>query len=74
MWPLELALTMLGETTTAELAKNIDAQGYTENERASHSGGKVAGDTRKNIERTLGKKVVIEENFLPGSKQKKLPK
>lgn len=72
MSPLELALTMLGETTTAELAKTTDAQGYRENEHAAHSGGKIAGDARKNIERKLGKKVVTKENYLPTNKQRKL--
>lgn len=28
MTPLELVLTMLGETTTAEIAKTIDAKGF----------------------------------------------
>ena len=73
MSPLELALTMLGETTTAEIAKNTDAQGYAENESAAHTGGKVAGDARKNIERTLNKSVVTPDNYLPSSKQKNLP-
>lgn len=32
MTPLELALTMLGETATVEFAKNTNAQGFNENE------------------------------------------
>lgn len=74
MSPLELALTMLGETTTAEMAKITDAQGYRENEKAAHTGGKIAGDARKNIERKLLKPVVTKENYLPGDKQGKLIK
>ena len=74
MSPLELALTMLGETTTAEMAKITDAQGYKENEKAAHTGGKIAGDARKNIERKLMKPVVTGENYLPNSKQGKLIK
>ncbi len=47
MSPLELALTMLGETTTAEFARSKDAQGFTENKDAAKLGGKVAGGARK---------------------------
>lgn len=73
MTPLELALTMLGETTTAELARSSDAQGFRDNERAADKGGKIAGETRKNIEKQLGKKVVTSSNFLSNEKQGKLP-
>ena len=72
MSPLELALTMLGETTTAELARTKDAQGFTENKDAASLGGKVAGGARKNIEQKLGKNIVTGQNFLPKSRQKKL--
>lgn len=72
MSPLELALTMLGETTTAEFARNKDAQGFAENESAAKSGGEVAGDARKDIEKRLGKSVVSDKNFLPKSKQNRL--
>ncbi len=44
----------------------------TENEQAAESGGAIAGTTRKDIEKKLGRKVVTEENFLPSSKQKEL--
>lgn len=75
MTPLELALTMLGETTTAELARNTDAHGFRDNEKAADTGGKIAGETRKNIEKQLGKKVVTSKNFLNISSgtQEKLP-
>lgn len=73
MSPLELALTMLGETTTSELTKSTNAQGFKDNLDAAHSGGMIAGRTRKNIEKQLGKSIVTEDNFLPGSKQKKFP-
>jgi len=75
MSTLELALTMLGETTTAEIAKTQNAQGFYENRSAAVTGGQVAGSARKNIEKKIGKRVVTKENFLPGSKpeQTKLP-
>lgn len=65
MSPLELALTMLGETTTAELARTTDAQGYRSNEEAAKLGGKVAGGARKNIEQKIGRSVISRDNHLP---------
>lgn len=64
MSPLELALTMLGETTTAELARSTDAHGLEDNKKAANTGGKIAGDARRNIEQKLGRRVVTTKNFL----------
>jgi hypothetical protein len=72
MSPLELALVMLGETTTAELARTQNAQGFRENKSAAELGGKIAGGARKNIEDKIGRSVVTGANFLSGSKQGKL--
>jgi hypothetical protein len=72
MSPLELALTMLGETTTAELARTTDARGYRSNEQAAVLGGKVAGGARKNIEQKIGRSVISRENHLP-KRQPKFP-
>jgi len=69
MTPLELALTMLGETTTAELARSNDAQGFNENKTAAELGGKIAGGTRKNIEQKLKRPVLSPKNYLPGQVQ-----
>ena len=74
MTDMELVLTMLGETSTAELARSRDAQGFDENEETAHAGGKVAGDARKNFERELGQSVVSRSNFLPPKRgQDQLP-
>ena len=53
MTDMELVLTMLWETSTAELARSRDVQGFDENEDAAHDGGKIAGDARKNFETQL---------------------
>lgn len=71
MTPLELALTMLGETTTAEFARTSNAQGFNENKEAAISGGGIAGEARKNIEKKLGKKVVTGNNFIKLSSKAK---
>lgn len=74
MTDMELVLTMLGETSTAELTRARNAQGFVENEETAHAGGKIAGDARKNFERQLGQSVVSRSNFLPKpADQKQLP-
>lgn len=69
MTDLELILTMLGETSTKEIARQRDAQGYYDNYRAADAGGGIAGNARKQIEAQTGKKVVSSSNFL-GQKQR----
>ena len=74
MTDMELVLTMLGETSTAELARSRNVQGFDENKGAAHAGGKIAGDTRKNFEEQLGQPVVSRSNYLPKKPdQKELP-
>ncbi len=74
MTDMELVLTMLGETSTAELARARDAQGFAANKTTAHAGGKIAGDARKNFERQLGRPVVSRDNFLPKrGDQRQLP-
>ena len=65
MTDLELVLTMLGETSTAELTRARDAQGFMENQQTAHAGGKIAGDARRNLETQLQRPVVSSSNFLP---------
>lgn len=64
MTDLELIFTMLGEKSTTAIAVATDAQGFRENADAASSGGKVAGDARRNLEARLGKPIVSRENFL----------
>lgn len=66
MTDLELIFTMLGEKSTTAIAVATDAQGYKENAEAAASGGKVAGDARKDLEKKLGKPIATAENFLNG--------
>lgn len=64
MTDLELIFTMLGEASTTEIAIQQDAQGFYENKDAARSGGKVAGNARKELEEKSGRKVVSSSNFL----------
>ena len=64
MTDLELIFSMLGEAATTEIARNRDAQGFPQNKQAAHSGGKVAGNARRELEKKSGRKVVTNENYL----------
>ncbi|OIO10914.1 MAG: phage antirepressor protein [Elusimicrobia bacterium CG1_02_63_36] len=64
MTDLELIFSMLGEAATTEIARNRDAQGFPQNERAARAGGTVAGHARLELEKKSGRKVVTRENYL----------
>jgi hypothetical protein len=64
MTDLELIFTMLGEKSTTEIAVAKDAQGYDENLGAAKSGGSVAGNARRQLERETGQRVLSRSNFL----------
>jgi len=73
MTDLELIFTMLGEASTTEIARNLDAQGYGENLDAAVEGGAVAGNARRDLEKKSGRRVSSRTNFkeLPESAQRK---
>jgi DNA-damage-inducible protein D len=64
MTDLELIFSMLGEAATTEIARNRGAQGFPQNQKAAHAGGKVAGNARRDLEKKSGRKVVTSENYL----------
>ena len=64
MTDLELIFSMLGEAATTEIARNRDAQGFPQNKQAAHSGGRVAGNARRELEKKSGRKVSTRENYL----------
>ena len=53
----------IGEAATKEIAVTQDAQGFEENSDAAKSGGKIAGDARKNLEQKTKKSVVSQVNY-----------
>ncbi|MEK6857833.1 MAG: hypothetical protein AABX39_04570 [Nanoarchaeota archaeon] len=61
---LELIFTILGEASTAKIAKGKNSQGFFENKESAKEGGEVAGNARKDLELKSGEKVVSEENYL----------
>ncbi len=63
MTDLELIFTMLGEASTTEIARNVDAQGFPANRNAAREGGQVAGNAREELEKKSGRKVSTRRNF-----------
>lgn len=72
MTDLELIITMLGEATTTQLSQDRDSQGIPKLLTDAQDGGAVAGRTRKDIEKQIGRKVVSKENFLSTAKNKQI--
>lgn len=68
---LELIFTMLGEASTTRIARNKDAQGFGENEKAAAEGGEVAGLARSELEKRSGQPVVSPDNFLEEPEKEK---
>ena len=61
---LELIFSMLGEAATTEIARTRDAKGFPQNKHAAHSGGTVAGNARRELEKKSGRNVVTSDNYL----------
>jgi len=62
MTNLELVLNMLAEATTTEISKEKQPKTMSENREIAKQGGKIAGNTRKEIEEKTGKKIVSQSN------------
>ena len=64
MTDIEVALTDLGEIATRELVKEHKPYGLKENKEMARRGGKIAKNTRDNLEKELGKSVITKQNAL----------
>lgn len=62
MTNLELVLNMLAEATTSEISKAEKPIGFDESLHIARRGGTVAGNTRKEIEKEVGKSVISSAN------------
>jgi len=62
MTSLELALNILAETSITELSKTINPKSIEKNKDVARSGGKIAGDARKNIESQTKRSVISSKN------------
>jgi len=70
----ELIFTMLGERVTTEIHRTEDSQGVPKLKSDAQSGGKIAGNARKEVEERLGRSIVSKSNFLPNKKIQKILK
>ena len=66
---LELILTMLSEATTTKLHQERDSHGFMPIRKDAKEGGKIAGNTRKEIEKASGAKISSRNNYLSGQKK-----
>ena len=64
MTDIEVTLTDLGEIATRELAKKHKPYGLKENKEIAKRGGKIAKNTRDDLEKELGETVVTRKNAL----------
>lgn len=61
---LEISLTDISEEVTKRLAKKTKPIGLKEYLEVAHTGGKIAKNTRDEIENLLGESIVTSKNKL----------
>jgi len=64
MTDIEVTLADLGEIATRELAKKHRPYGLEQNKEIAKRGGKIAKNTRDNLEEELGESVITRKNAL----------
>lgn len=64
MTDIEVTLADLGKIATRELVKEHKLYGLKENREMAKRGGRIAKNTRDNLEKELGKSVISKENAL----------
>ena len=64
MTDVEVALADLGELATREIAKKKNLKGLKENIDVARTGGKIANNTKKDLENALGDNVISNKNSL----------
>ena len=69
---LELIFTMLGERVTTELSQDEKPNSFIKSKDVAKRGGKAAGDSKKIIEKQLGRPITTKQNYLSKLEKKKL--
>ncbi len=64
MTDVEVALADLGEIATRKIAKKKNPKGLNENIEEARRGGKIAGNSREDLENEIGESVVTSNNAL----------
>ncbi len=70
----ELIFNMLGERSTTEIHRQENSKGVPKLKSDANRGGKVAGVARTELEKELGRSVVLKQNYLKNAEAKKLEK
>jgi hypothetical protein len=60
----ELILTMVGEKATTDITISKDSRGFDKCKDSAMEGGSIAGNTRKEIEKKIGRPIVSDENYM----------
>lgn len=68
---LELIFTMLGERATTEIHRTEDSQGMPKLKADAHTGGNIAGNARKALEKRLKRPIVSGHNYLKEKESQK---
>src|SRR3989344_5402054 len=68
----ELILTMVGEKATTDITAAKDSQGLDECTTSAQEGGRIAHNTRKELEQKTGKSILSKDNFLGLTEKKKI--
>lgn len=63
MTNLELVLNMLAETATTEISEKREPKTFDQNKKVAKTGGTIAGNARKQIEKKSGREVINRNNF-----------
>lgn len=61
MTTMELALNMVAEAATVEISKASNPKGYQQSAKVAHQGGKIAAQTRAQIEAQTGRCIISSE-------------
>ena len=68
MSTLEIVLNMLAEATTTEISRTEQPDTFEENRAVARRGGRIAGNTRKEIEADTGKPVITPQSAVDFSR------
>ncbi|MGI6484067.1 MAG: Bro-N domain-containing protein [Candidatus Dojkabacteria bacterium] len=64
MSTIEIVLNMLAEASTTEISKEVQPKNFDENKKVAKLGGNVAGNARKEIEKTTKKSIITNRKTL----------
>jgi len=60
----ELILSMVGEKATTDITKARNSKGFVQCKDSAKSGGNIAKNTRKELEKKIGKSIISKGNYL----------